>query len=802
MATSLGTLVPDRIRESYALKFRIIAALVLVSVLLLGSLTFVQTQGELQQSTETRLETTAAAQAANLGGWVDGLRRQAALLAESSVVENGSPAAVSAYLRRTLSEGAVDASVLAIHYVDTGGPVVRASSSEAFVGVNPQNEGAPWAQGGVDLGGRDVLVSEAFPGPKVDQPVIAVIAPVEARENRAVVMMVNVGARAERLPAQGEKQFTRVVNADGTIMMSSRPDEILAQNSGPAEEPAVESGAVARGLEGRSGFFQRTLDGRTVVMGYAPVEGVDWVVTARMPRATAFTVQRLVTRNVGLLFGVTVLGFVLIGLLISRPTARALRNLDETATAIAGGDVSAEIPASNRIDELGAVQSAFAETKAYISTVTNQLEAIADQEFDAAVLDEPVPGPLGTAIDGTRSDLESSIEQLEATRDDAMEAQRDAERMASKLDQQATEFQAVMADAAGGDLTCRLDTDVDIESMRAIAESTNEMLAELETTVGAVRSFAREVDESAEAICGSVEEIETSSGQVAETTQAIATGAEKQDERIQATFGEMNELSATVEEIASQSREVADQSSQAAELGSEGCRQATAAAERIADTADRVDRVAREVGQLEDEMDRIGETVVLIDDIAEQTNMLALNANIEAARAGDGSGNDGFGVVADEIKSLSEETSSRTEEIERIIADLQQSTAELAEEMRDARQAMLDGATEVDETRELFEEVIDMVEAANDGIHAIDEATDQQATATEEVVAMVDEVSEISTRTVADTDDVAAAAEQQTASIASVTDRIDALADRAERLRELTADFTLGTDAAGSGPAR
>jgi methyl-accepting chemotaxis protein len=797
MRQRVAKLVPDLVRRSFSMKFRIVALAVVVGIAAIGAVTFIGVQEELNRSAESRLEASATAQSANLEGWVDGLRREAALLTESEAVGHGDIPAVSAYLDKQVASETLDPSVLAVHYVDTSEPVIRASSNDAFVDVNPQAEGVPWARGGVDIEGQQPVVSDVFPGPNVDEPVVAVLAPVERRDNRALVMMVNVGSRADRLPARSDGRFTRVVNADGTVLMSHREDEILTQNVANGDKTGVESSAIERGLDGESGYTQRDVGDRTIVMGFAPVKGVDWVVTARTTRAEAFAVQQFVTRNVALLLVVSVLGFLVVAATLGRPTARALDDISQTASAVAAGDIHTEFGESNRIDELGEVQSAFRDIREYVVTVTEQLEALADQEFDAPILEESVPGPLGTAIDETMTDLEASMTDIETARDEAMDAQRDAERLATELDQQARQFRDVMDEVRAGDLTRRLDTQGANDSMTAIAEHTNETLAELEHTVAGVRAVATDVEVSAEDICTSAEEIQTTSADVAATTQEIADGADHQNEYLDEAFGEVNDLSATVEEIAASSQEVAEQSTRAAALGRDGCEQATAAAEEIDETAERVRRVAQEVSRLDEEMERIGEIVVLIDDIAEQTNLLALNANIEAARAGTGQGSDGFAVVADEIKALATETSERTDEIGEIISGVQTSTNELAEDMRAVREGMVDGASEVDETREIFEDVIDLVEEANDGIHAIDEATDQQASATGEIVAMVDEVSDISAKTAEETGDLAAAAEEQSAAITSVTEQIDDLADRADHLEALTADFTVDEAAGG-----
>ncbi len=69
---------------------------------------------------------------------------------------------------------------------------------------------------------------------------------------------------------------------------------------------------------------------------------------------------------------------------------------------------------------------------------------------------------------------------------------------------------------------------------------------------------------------------------------------------------------------------------------------------------------------------RIGSVVGLIQTIAAQTNLLALNATIEAARAGDAG--KGFAVVAGEVKSLASQTERATVEIRQQIDEMQNAT--------------------------------------------------------------------------------------------------------------------------------
>jgi methyl-accepting chemotaxis protein len=85
------------------------------------------------------------------------------------------------------------------------------------------------------------------------------------------------------------------------------------------------------------------------------------------------------------------------------------------------------------------------------------------------------------------------------------------------------------------------------------------------------------------------------------------------------------------------------------------------------------DRTTTSVTRLGESSSEIGDVVKVITSIAEQTNLLALNATIEAARAGEAG--KGFAVVAGEVKELARETAAATEDIARRVQAIQGDTA-------------------------------------------------------------------------------------------------------------------------------
>ncbi len=78
--------------------------------------------------------------------------------------------------------------------------------------------------------------------------------------------------------------------------------------------------------------------------------------------------------------------------------------------------------------------------------------------------------------------------------------------------------------------------------MAAIATDANEMLAEMEATVGRLSGFATDVATAAEQVTASSEEVRAASEEVSGSIQEIADGADRQNDALQSIETETNAL--------------------------------------------------------------------------------------------------------------------------------------------------------------------------------------------------------------------------------------------------------------------
>lgn len=205
---------------------------------------------------------------------------------------------------------------------------------------------------------------------------------------------------------------------------------------------------------------------------------------------------------------------------------------------------------------------------------------------------------------------------------------------------------------------------------------------------------------------------------------------EEQSQTTQAATA-MDEMSATVTEIASGAGNTADLTKEASMLSKDGYETVSVTVNTVNVLADNVRKAAKTINQLDKDAETIGGVLKVIEDIAEQTNLLALNAAIEAARAGE-SGR-GFAVVADEVRNLASRTQNSTQEIQSIIQTVQMGARNAVGAMDESHD---DAEKCVGQARTAGESLTKILES----VARIEETSTQIATAAEEQSAVANEI--------------------------------------------------------------
>ncbi|OMH25725.1 PAS domain-containing methyl-accepting chemotaxis protein [Motiliproteus sp. MSK22-1] len=195
----------------------------------------------------------------------------------------------------------------------------------------------------------------------------------------------------------------------------------------------------------------------------------------------------------------------------------------------------------------------------------------------------------------------------------------------------------------------------------------------------------------------------------------------------------INQMSATVQEVASNASSAAMAANEARDEAGESSRLVRQTTESINALAGEVNKSSKVIEQLEQDSDAINTVVDVIRSVAEQTNLLALNAAIEAARAGEQGR--GFAVVADEVRTLANRTHKSTAEIADMIEKLQVGARAAVTSMKEAQ-----GQT--DQSVERAERAAASIEKIAYSIGTITDMNQQIAAAVEEQSAVAEDINQ------------------------------------------------------------
>ena len=211
-----------------------------------------------------------------------------------------------------------------------------------------------------------------------------------------------------------------------------------------------------------------------------------------------------------------------------------------------------------------------------------------------------------------------------------------------------------MGRVASGDMTVQVDVDS--------RDELGDLAADFNNTVQKVRELIRQVSATSD-------QVQEQSRQVEDIASESSHAATSQRSQIEQVATAMNEMAATSQEVA---RSAALAVTNAEEVNTQtlnGRRLVESSVDGIEKLSGEIENSVKVINQLADDSSSISRVLDVIKGVAEQTNLLALNAAIEAARAGEQGR--GFAVVADEVRTLARRTQQSTEEIEQMIVRLQ-----------------------------------------------------------------------------------------------------------------------------------
>ena len=284
------------------------------------------------------------------------------------------------------------------------------------------------------------------------------------------------------------------------------------------------------------------------------------------------------------------------------------------------------------------------------------------------------------------------------------------------------------------------------EDARRETEKAREAMAKAEQAQAqAERARAEGMLQAATKLEGVVEIVTSASEQLSAQVEQSSRGADEQSNRVGETATSMEEMNATVLEVAQNASNAAHAADQARGKAEEGAKVVSRVVKGIEAVRCQSQEMKADMSTLGKQAEGIGQIMNVISDIADQTNLLALNAAIEAARAGEAGR--GFAVVADEVRKLAEKTMTATKEVGAAIRGIQDGTRKNIENVERSGKTIEEATELANASGVSLREIVSLVESTTDQVRSIATASEEQSSASEEINHSIEDVNRISTET-------------------------------------------------------
>lgn len=283
---------------------------------------------------------------------------------------------------------------------------------------------------------------------------------------------------------------------------------------------------------------------------------------------------------------------------------------------------------------------------------------------------------------------------------------------------------------AQGDLTVDIKVNGHDE-IGELAEAAREMRRQLHELASKVGAHAATVHGAAKEIVGAVESQAATSSEMSSSVAEITST--------------MEELSASSTQIAEHSKSVVDIANLTWENSKRGSEAMQMVLGRMGDIRSDNQNSLQEIVELGAKSKEISKVMEIINDIADQTKLIAFNAALEASSAGEAGKR--FSVVASEIRRLADSVTDSTGEIEAKIQEIQDSISRLVITSEKGASTIASGMEASTNTAQNLGDLVNAASHTSSAAQQISLSTQQQKTASNQVVVALREIVTASSHT-------------------------------------------------------
>lgn len=319
------------------------------------------------------------------------------------------------------------------------------------------------------------------------------------------------------------------------------------------------------------------------------------------------------------------------------------------------------------------------------------------------------------------------------------------------------------------------------DEFQNLAISATDMISNTKKLISRVSDATEELEESTTKVSDVSGVINEYSQEIIQCIDSINLGIEDQTlntgecmQRKDILFAQMQGVSGTVEKVKGLVEETKGMTGQGLEI-------VKLLDERAKETTNITTKVGDSIGVLRQECVTINDFVQTIASISKQTNLLSLNASIEAARAGEAG--KGFAVVAGEISKLAEESAEAAENVRKKVDIINLQTMNTVEDAMQSKEMVALQMNAVVQVIDVFQSINDKMLLLFESLKEIIESTGRANTEGDNMMAAVQNISDIIDKTAGSAEIVYRVAEKLLYHVENMNHTADSLGSNMQALK-------------------
>ncbi len=331
----------------------------------------------------------------------------------------------------------------------------------------------------------------------------------------------------------------------------------------------------------------------------------------------------------------------------------------------------------------------------------------------------------------------------------------------------------------------RMSTD-ELDDMAHAIDNMRLSLAELASHI---RTASNGVAESSEKLSRDAEYVDQKTDGIAATMAGMSEASEQQRSLVNRVLDSVQEMAGILQDTAGRARDAADSAVKTNETAKAGGRVTDRAVNHMKTIFEQMERSQGLLVNFSERTREINKIVEVINGIAQKTNILALNATIEAVRAGDAGR--GFAVVAEEVRKLAESTAHSAEAIMELVRGIEAESGRVIDTIRESSSSINESRESINDIGDNLTAIIALANETVAKVNDIHRGAQSQARRGEEVMGLMNEISQVTTSNNSATLSVSQATEEQARITAGMSKQAEELAGLAENLRNVVDRFKL-----------